>query len=195
VLAQNTAPQNVERALANLREAGLLDLRRLVALAPEELAELIRPAGYQQVKTKRLRSLLRLVAERYEGDFDAMFAVHPLTLREELLAARGIGPETADAILLYAGQIPKFIVDTHAQRVLTRHGWIEFDADYDAIQEYFESGLEPDAGLYNEYHALLVRVGKEHCKSTPICEGCPLAELLPEDRSGNRRPLVPEYFD
>ena len=195
VLMQNAAWRNVERAISNLREAGLLDGRRMASLAAAELAELIRPAGNQQVKTKRLRGLLRLVVEQYDGDPEAMFATHPATLREELLAVSGIGPETADAILLVGGGIPKFIVDTYAHRVAARHGWIEFDADYPTIQESFESGLEPDAGLYNTYHRLLVRVGKEHCKPTPVCEGCPLAELLPCDREGVRRPLVPETFD
>jgi endonuclease III related protein len=195
VLLQNAALRNVRQAISNLREAGVLDPRRLVALAADELTELIRPAGNQQVKTKRLRGLLRLVVERHDGDPAAMFATHPATLREELIAVPGIGPDSADAILLFAGGIPKFVVDTYAHRVAARHGWVEFEADYQTIQESYESGLEPDAGLYNTYHGLLVRVGKEHCKPTPVCEGCPLAELLPEDRSGVRRPLVPETFD
>jgi endonuclease-3 related protein len=195
VLIQNAAWHNVERAIASLREAGLLDMRRIAALPAEELAELIKPAGNQSVKTKRLRGLARFVVERFDGDPEAMFATNPSTLREELIAVSGIGPETADAILLMAGRIPKFVVDTYAHRVAARHGWVEFDADYQTIQESYESGLEPDADLYNTYHGLLVRVGKEHCKPTPHCEGCPLAELLPEDRSGNRRPLAPETFD
>jgi endonuclease III related protein len=195
VLMQNAALRNVEKAISNLHEAGLLDLRRLVALPADELGELIRPAGNPQVKTKRLRGLLRLVIERYDGDVEAMFATHPATLREDLTAVSGIGPETADAILLFGGGIPKFVVDTYAHRVAARHGWIEFDADYQTIQESFESGLEADAELYNTFHGLLVRVGKEHCKPTPICDGCPLGELLPCDRDGVRRPLVPETFD
>jgi endonuclease-3 related protein len=103
------------------------------------------------------------------------------TLREQLLAIHGIGPETADAILLYAGGLPTFVVDTYAHRVLARHGWIAYDASYDEIKDFFEASLPADATLYNEYHALLVRVGKEYCRrSAPNCEACPLACMLPE---------------
>jgi endonuclease-3 related protein len=186
VLVQNTAWRNVEKALENVREAGVLDPHRLHQLPVEELAELIRPAGYYRVKAQRLRNLLKLVVEQYDGDLDAMFSGPPDILREELLAVRGVGPETADAILLYAGEKPAFVVDTYAQRVLARHGWIDFDADYHMIQEHILSELPSDVRLYNEYHALLVRVGKDHCKTAPKCEGCPLQELLPD--GGPRTP-------
>jgi endonuclease-3 related protein len=180
VLVQNTAWRNVERAIANLRDADVMNPRALYDLPPVELAELIRPAGYYQVKTKRLRNLLTFVMEEYDGSLEAMFGTSLPTLRERLLAIHGIGPETADAILLYAGGLPTFVVDTYAHRVLARHGWIGYDATYDEIKDYFESELPQDAALYNEYHALLVRVGKENCKrSVPLCESCPLAELLP----------------
>jgi len=139
--------------------------------------------------------VLRSAEQRYDGDLAGMLASHPESLREELLAMSGIGPETADAILLHAAGAGKFVVDTYARRVAARHGWADFDADYQEIQETFQSGLERDTGLYNAYHGLLARVGKDHCKPTPVCEGCPLAELLPEDRNGVRRPLVPEHFD
>lgn len=181
VLVQNTAWRNVERAIENLREAGLLDARRLYLLPVAELAELIRPAGYYRVKAQRLRNLLQLVVERYDGSLDAMFADPPDVVRETLLGVRGIGPETADAILLYAGNVPKFVVDAYAHRILARHGWIEFEADYHAIQDFFEDRLPHEAPLYNEYHALLVRVGKDHCKSKEAkCDGCPLHDLLPD---------------
>jgi endonuclease-3 related protein len=180
VLVQNTAWRNVERAIANLREAGVMSPRALYALRPEELAELIRPAGYYQVKAKRLRNLLRLLVERYDGSLDAMFRTDLATLREELLGVSGIGPETADAILLYVGNLPTFVVDTYTHRILARHGWIGYDATYQDIKDYFESGLPADARLYNEYHALLVRLGKDYCRKTgPKCENCPLADLLP----------------
>jgi endonuclease-3 related protein len=172
--------------LENVREAGVLDPHRLHQLPVEELAELIRPAGYYRVKAQRLRNLLKLVVEQYDGDLEAMFSGPPDLLREELLAVRGVGPETADAILLYAGEKPAFVVDTYAQRVLARHGWIDFDADYHMIQEHIVSELPSDVRLYNEYHALLVRVGKDHCKTAPKCEGCPLQELLPD--GGPRTP-------
>jgi endonuclease-3 related protein len=109
-----------------------------------------------------------------------MFRTNVATLREELLAVNGIGPETADAILLYAGGMPTFVVDTYTHRVLARHGWIGYEADYHDIKDHFESALPADAKLYNEYHALLVRVGKEFCRRTePRCTECPLAPLLP----------------
>jgi endonuclease III related protein len=180
VLVQNTAWRNVERAIENLREASLMSPEALYALSESELAELIRPAGYFQVKARRLRNLLRLVIEEYDGSLDAMFAADLATLREQLLAVSGIGPETADAILLYAAHKPTFVVDTYTHRVLARHGWIGYDADYHEIKDHFQSSLPPDERLYNEYHALLVRLGKDYCrKSAPKCETCPLADLLP----------------
>ena len=180
VLVQNTAWQNVERAIANLRDAGAMSARAMIALSSDELAELIRPAGYYQVKARRLRSLLQFIVEEYDGSLETMFQTDLFTLREQLLAVHGIGPETADAILLYAGGLPTFVVDTYAHRILARHGWIGYEADYQEIKDYFESSLSADVPLYNEYHALLVRVGKDYCKrSGPRCEGCPLEELLP----------------
>ena len=180
VLVQNTAWKNVERAIANLRDAGLLEPLALDAVSERELAELIRPAGYFQVKARRLRNLLRLVVDQYGGALAAMFQTDLATLREQLLGVSGIGPETADAILLYAGGLPTFVVDTYTHRVLARHGWIGYDADYHQIKDYFETSLPADGKLYNEYHALLVRVGKDFCRKTgPKCETCPLLELLP----------------
>ena len=180
VLVQNTAWTNVERAIANLRDAGVLTPRALYALAEKELAELIRPAGYYQVKARRLRNLLNLVVEEYDGSLDAMFSTDLATLREQLLGVSGIGSETADAILLYAANKPTFVVDTYTHRILARHGWIGYDADYHEIKDHFESSLPPDERLYNEYHALLVRLGKDYCRKTgPKCEACPLADLLP----------------
>lgn len=181
VLVQNTSWRNVERAIQNLRDAGVMEPHALFALSPEQLAELIRPAGYYQLKTKRLRNLLRLIVEQYDGTLDDMFNVGLSSLREELLSVNGIGPETADAILLYAAGKPTFVVDTYTNRILARHGWIDYEASYEDIKDHFESALPADAPLFNEYHALLVRVGKDFCKrSKPECEKCPLAELLPE---------------
>ena len=180
VLVQNTSWRNVERAIANLRDADLMEPRSLFAIAESELAELIRPAGYFQVKARRLRNLLRLVVDEYGGSLEAMFQTDLSTLREELLGVSGIGPETADAILLYVAGKPTFVVDTYTHRILARHGWIGYDADYQEIKDYFESGLPQDAKLYNEYHALVVRLGKDYCrKSNPKCDECPLRDMLP----------------
>jgi len=188
VLVQNTAWKNVERAIANLRELDLLEPRALYDVPVDELEELIRPAGYFRLKARRLRNLLELVVTRYDGSLDAMFSTGPDMLRGELLGVNGVGPETADSILLYAGELPVFVVDTYTHRVLARHGLIGFEADYHEIQDHFQSGLAQDVRLYNEYHALLVRVGHHHCRKTPKCDGCPLAELLP-----NGRPLESDY--
>ncbi len=180
VLTQNTNWKNVERAIENLREAGLLDLESLRRVHVEELAELIRPAGYYRQKARRLHNLLEMIRRRYGGSLETMFAADQQTLRRHLLEVNGIGPETADSILLYAGNLPSFVVDAYTARVFKRHGWIEPEADYHTIQEFCESNLPRDTALFNEFHALLVRVGKEHCGTQPRCQGCPLAPLLPE---------------
>ena len=180
VLTQNTNWKNVERAIDNLRAADCLDWAALRDVEPARLAELIRPAGYYNLKTRRLKNLVNWLWTEHDGDFDALTRVAPGELREQLLSINGVGPETADSILLYAGGLPTFVVDTYTARVLKRHAWIEPEADYHTIQEHFESGLPPDVPLYNDYHALLVRVGHLHCRKTPRCETCPLADLLPE---------------
>jgi endonuclease III related protein len=180
VLTQNTSWQNVSRAITNLREADVLEPAALAAVPVEELEELIRPAGYFRIKAKRLRSVLKFLVDRYNGDLDAMFRVGLPDLREQLLAVKGIGPETADSILLYAGGLPAFVVDAYTHRVFTRHGWIDFDADYRQLQDAIQSALPEDVPLFNEFHALIVRLGKDYCHKTgPKCAGCPLQEMLP----------------
>ena len=180
VLTQNTNWQNVERAIHNLREADLLDPHALHDVPAEELEELIRPAGYFRVKARRLHSLLDFIIERFDGDLDAMFATSLPELRERLLEVNGIGPETADSILLYAGGLPSFVVDAYTHRVFSRHGWIDFEADYHQIQDHVEGELPREVPVYNEFHALLVRLGKDFCRKTkPKCDECPLRELLP----------------
>ena len=187
VLVQNTAWKNVEKAIDNLRQADLLEPRPLYQLPVERLEELIRPAGYFRLKARRLRHLLVFLVEQYGASVEAMFQTDRHTLREQLLLVHGIGPETADSILLYAAAQPVFVVDTYTHRMMARHGWIEFEADYHSIQEHFNCNLEEDVELYNEFHALIVRLGHLHCRKTPKCENCPLAELLP-----NGRPLERE---
>ena len=189
MLTQNTSWQNVERAIHNLREADLLEAHALYAAPVEELEELIRPAGYFRVKAGRLRSILKFIVERYDGSLDAMFGTSLPELRRELLEVHGVGPETADSILLYAAGLPSFVVDAYTHRIFARHGWIGFDADYEQIKDYVESELPQEAPLFNEFHALLVRLGKDYCKKTnPKCAECPLLEELPKGG-----PLEPEY--
>lgn len=179
VLTQNTSWVNVERALTRLREADVLSLERLNRLSRAELEELIQPAGSYRVKAHRLRNLLDAIAGFQDGDLSAFLAQPKDELRLALLAVNGIGPETADAIVLYAAGQPTFVVDAYTARVAKRHGWMDMDADYEAIQARFQDELPEDVALFNEYHALLVRVGKEYCRPSPRCEACPLADLLP----------------
>ncbi len=179
VLTQNTNWKNVEKAIENLRQEGLLDPHALHAVPAEELAEVIRPAGYYRLKAGRLHNLVEYLVERYDGDLERMFQSPLDRLREELLAIKGVGPETADSILLYAGGLATFVVDAYTYRMVVRHCWLEPEADYHQIKEFFESRLADDAALYNEFHALIVSVGKQFCGTTPKCAGCPLESLLP----------------
>ena len=174
ILTQNTAWRNVERAIDNLKRAKALDWKRLHELSFEELAELIRPAGTFNVKARRLKSFIQWFHDRFALDLDRMFEMSVSSLREELLEVSGIGRETADAILLYAGRMPSFVVDAYTARILYRHNLIDRSADYDEIKELFESNLPDDVQLFNEYHALLVDVGKKHCRPKARCDGCPL---------------------
>jgi len=179
VLTQNTNWGNVECALTRLKARNLLDARRLQACPPNRLAALIRPAGCYNVKARRLRALLAWLDGRGPADFRGRRTEN---LRAELLSVKGIGRETADSILLYALNRRIVVVDAYARRVLSRHGWAEDDADYDDLRRRIESSLPPSVRVYNEFHALIVRVGKEHCRSRPRCDGCPLAEMRPARR-------------
>ena len=180
ILTQNTAWSNAERALGNLRAAGLLgDARALLALPEARLAGLLRPAGSFRVKARRLRALLRWILARGDGDPRAALRGDPARIRADLLAVHGVGPETADALLLYAGGHPVFVVDAYARRVAGRHGWRDPGEDHDRMRAWFESGLPRDPRVLNELHAEIVTVGKEHCRPVPRCDGCPLEPLLP----------------
>ncbi len=176
VLTQKTSWHNVEKAIANLKAAGLLSPAALAALPSELLAEQIRPAGYHNLKAGRLKNLLALIAA--QGGVNALLALPTADLRELLLTVKGIGPETADSIVLYAAGRPVFVVDAYTHRICSRHGLIDEECDYFQLQELFMDNLAEDAALFNEYHALLVRTGKEFCrKSKPKCGDCPLTVL------------------
>jgi endonuclease-3 related protein len=175
VLTQNTNWGNVERAIMNLKAAGVLDFHALRGLPRPELAGLIRPAGYYNLKADRLGNLLDLLHGRFGADWRGVFALPLPAARALLLAAKGVGPETADSILLYAGGLPSFVIDAYTFRALTRHG-LGQGLDYHGLRELFMTSLPAEPALYNEYHALLVRLGKERCrKGRPLCEGCPAA--------------------
>jgi endonuclease-3 related protein len=174
ILTQNASWKNVEAAIGRLKERELTTPRRVMDAGVETVSECIRPVGYYRVKTERLFHFLTYFRERYDFDFDRMGKTPTRRLRDELLGVPGIGPETADSILLYALGRPEFVVDAYTQRVLCRHRLIDDRAGYTRIQELCTSALPRRRSLYNEYHALLVRVGKEHCRKSPICTGCPL---------------------
>lgn len=178
ILTQNTNWQNVEKAIANLKGAGVLSLPALAALSTEELAEYIRPAGSYNIKAGRLQNLFAMIAKDWDNDLDYLLQQSAPVVREQLLSVKGIGLETADSMVLYAAGQPIFVVDTYTHRILLRHELISEDYDYFQIQEMFMDNLDEDAALFNEYHALLVQVGKQFCKkSKPKCGGCPLAGI------------------
>ena len=186
ILTQNTSWTNVERAIANLKSAGVLDARKMFALPESQLAQLIRPAGYFNVKARRLRYFLRVLVEECNGELPRLFAGDTTTVRARLLDINGIGPETADSLLLYAGGHHSFVVDAYTKRIFSRHGWCSADADYDTLKELCETALneKPSAkrrDYWQDYHAQLVMVGKHFCrKGEPRCEDCPLQPLLPQ---------------
>lgn len=177
VLTQNTSWTNVEKAIANLKAAGRFDPTTLHGLDIEELETLIRPAGYFRVKAKRLRNFTTWLCDRHGGDLRNLEGIGTSQLREELLAISGIGPETADSILLYALDRPVFVVDTYTARVMVRHSLIGPELDYPQLQDLFMSNLDADVPLFNEFHALLVMAGKDYCKPRPKCQTCPLQTL------------------
>jgi endonuclease-3 related protein len=180
VLTQNTNWKNVVRALANLKAAGKMSIPALHATSHDALAELIRPAGYFNIKARRLKNFIAAVHARNGDDLAAFLDRSVGALREDLLAVSGIGRETADSIILYAAGKPSFVVDAYTYRILLRHHLIAPEDDYEAIKELMESSLPRDVGLWNDYHAQLVAVGKEYCRPTARCPGCPL-ETFPHD--------------
>ncbi len=182
VLTQNTNWSNVSKAIAHLKADQLLTLEALVALPVDQLAERIRPCGYYNLKAQRLKNLLTLLNEGVAemGSLAEFFSQDLTYVREKLLSVKGVGPETADSILLYVAEKPIFVVDAYSYRFLSRHGLVAEESSYEEMQELFMTSLPAEVGLYNEYHALLVCLGKEFCKkNNPRCEQCPLQGDLP----------------
>jgi endonuclease-3 related protein len=179
ILTQNTAWANVEKALGGLRRRGLLEFRALRRLPPSRIAPLIRASGTYRVKARRLAAFLDFL-ERYGGRPLAL-AQEPLAeVKAKLLRVKGIGPETADSILLYAAGLPVFVVDAYTRRIFTRLGFLDGRESYGEIQGVFEGHLPRDAALFNDYHAQIVRLGKEVCRTRPLCGRCPLERLCPK---------------
>lgn len=172
LLTQNAAWRNVEQALGNLSAHGLLGLQEIAALELDELAVLLRPSGYYRQKARRLQGLAVYLMERHAGDLAAFLRQPAMSLRRELLTLEGIGPETADSILLYAAGYPFFIIDAYTRRILGRLGLLDPDLNYAALQAIFMERLPCQAALFAEYHALLVRHATSCCKSRPCCQTC-----------------------
>ena len=174
ILTQHTAWTSAARAIAALRERRLLDPRRLAALPESRLADVIRPAGTYRLKARRLRAFTGWLIDRFGGRFAGLRRAPLPALRRALLAVPGLGPETADAILLYAAGRPVFVADAYARRVLSRHRLLPPTASYEETRAFVESHLPSDPALFNEFHALLVAVGKTYCRTVPLCGECPL---------------------
>ena len=198
ILTQNTNWSNVERAIANLKAARVLEPKKLFALPKPQLARLIRPAGYFNVKARRLRSFLRVLVEKFDGDLKKLFAGGTTEVRGRLLTINGIGPETADSLLLYAGGHCSFVIDAYTKRIFERHGWAGRMTEgkkrkanelspfsYEALKTLCEAALDQKRGAarldyWQDYHAQLVMVGKHFCRPRePRCDACPLQSLLP----------------
>ncbi len=183
ILTQNTSWKNVELALANLRREDLLSVAGIERVNVRHLATLLRPAGYFRQKARKLKAFVRFLRREYAGSLRRMFATPVLVLREKLLGVWGIGPETADSILLYAGEQPVFVVDAYTKRIFARHGWVGEKAKYEDVRWMVERQFPGDVRRFNELHALIVSVGKNFCRPLePKCGECPLGRYLEEGR-------------
>ncbi len=179
VLTQNTNWGNAERAITNIKRVERMSAEKLYALTEEQLAELIRPSGYFRIKASRLRNLLVFLKNESGFELETLKDQELDLLRDKFLAVKGIGPETADSIMLYALELPTFVVDAYTHRILNRHGLVPEDSTYEDMRELFMDALPQDVRLYNEYHALIVRTAKTWCKKKQgSCQECPLGRFL-----------------
>lgn len=177
ILTQNTSWRNVEKAIQNLKEKKLLNAKGIYQLRKSQLASLIKPSGYYRIKADRLKALVDFLFEEYDGDIEKMGRETLGELRQKLLAVKGVGPETADSILLYGLRKSIFVVDAYTKRIFSRHGIVSEKASYEEIQKLFMANLPNDEQLFNEYHALLVHLGKTLCKKSKCEESCPLRNV------------------
>ncbi len=180
VLTQNTNWQNVTKAIENLKSCQLLSFQALKDASHQEIAAAIRPSGYYNIKAQRLKNVLTMICEHYSGDLKNLFNDTTENARANLLRVKGIGPETADSILLYGGGHAIFVVDAYTHRIFSRHQLVPEESYYEEIQDIFMNSLPTEAELFNEYHALIVRLGKDYCKKKkPLCASCPLGDIFP----------------
>lgn len=178
ILTQNTAWRNVERAIEALKKHQLVTVSGIRRVPIRDLAKIIRPAGYFNIKAKRLKSFIHFLDKEYKGRLHLLLREEGMKLRKKLLSVNGIGPETADSILLYAAGQPFFVIDAYTRRVFERHHHVDSGKSYDQLQAWFMQKMKRNTSLYNEFHALIVQVGKDYCRTTPQCQGCPLAPFL-----------------
>tara|TARA_B100000315_G_scaffold259108_1_gene313669 strand:+ start:1669 stop:2370 length:702 start_codon:yes stop_codon:yes gene_type:complete len=177
ILTQNTSWKNVEKAIMNLNKENLVDLRKIKNISNAKLAAIIRPSGYFNQKAIKLKAFCNYVLKKYDGNLDTFFSRTPKGLRAELLSIHGIGPETADSIILYAAEKPSFVIDAYTKRIFSRFGLCRKEIDYHQLKEAVEKNVKKNTKMYNEYHALLVELAKKHCLSKyPVCSSCPLTE-------------------
>ena len=187
ILTQNTSWKNVEHAIINLKADEVLSARKIYALRHDDLAQLIRPAGYFNVKAKRLRNFVDTLVEQHGASLKRMFKDDKAVVRDRLLAINGVGPETADSMLLYAGNHNSFVIDAYTKRIFSRHKWCGENADYDDLKNLCSESLNQKPGTakldyWQDYHAQLVGVGNRYCKTrNPLCNECPLKPLLPTE--------------
>jgi endonuclease-3 related protein len=177
ILTQSTAWVNVEKAIGNLKRNGMLDPVLIGNTPSERLADIIRPSGYYNTKARKLKAFCRHLIEHHGGNLASLFHVKLPGLRGELLSIWGVGPETADSIILYGAEQPIFVVDSYTRRIFGRLGLTPPQADYSSLQRYFLERLPSDVYLFQEYHALIVALGKDVCRPTPVCSRCPLGDL------------------
>ena len=175
ILTQNTAWTNVEKAIRQLKQARALSVGALARMSHRRLARLIKSSGYFNVKARRLKNFISFVENRYGGSLKKLLRQKSDRLRAELLSVNGVGPETADSIVLYAAKKPIFVIDAYTKRIFSRHGVLPHDKSYDEFQTLFTKLLPASVPLYNQYHAMLVNVGNEFCRRKPHCDGCPLS--------------------
>jgi len=199
ILTQNTSWRNVEKAIQKLKGKRVLNPEGIYHLKKSQLAPLIRSSGYYRIKADRLKAFVDFLFEEYGGDLKRMKRERLAELRKELLGVKGIGPETADSILLYGLKKPIFVVDAYTKRILSQHGMISEKASYEEIQKLLMDHLPPDEKLFNEYHALFVHLGKMVCKKSPRCDICPLndvrREALGVRGKGERKNVAPSFIE
>ncbi len=175
VLTQNTSWKNVEKAIDNLKKANLMSPDGILKTPEPELAELLKPSGYPNLKARRLKNTVSFINDRWHLDFDRMKKLSVELLRQSLLKINGVGEETADSIILYAVELPTFVIDAYTKRLFSRLGIINGREKYEEVKRIFDSNLPRDVYVYQEYHALIVVHCKEKCRKKPLCKNCPLA--------------------